>query len=194
MALAEGIWWTRKSRIQAEKRLLATAFQSQLLLFWYSLCSVAVSIYYLRFDPTSEYVTIAWLILSVLVFAVAGFIGSLKFKERAGLIKECYETLQVLHERLTSGSIGEDDAQQEYRKILAVCENHKEQDFIVALCDAYLQNTSPDKSAQTLDKTPNWYLWLMYAFYRSRAFFVYAALYLLPVILFLLAELRNGGV
>jgi hypothetical protein len=34
--LLDKIWWTKKSKIEAEKRLLANAFQAQILLLWYS--------------------------------------------------------------------------------------------------------------------------------------------------------------
>jgi hypothetical protein len=39
--LLDKIWWTKKSKIEAEKRLLANAFQAQILLLWYSFVSVA---------------------------------------------------------------------------------------------------------------------------------------------------------
>ncbi|MGS0676985.1 SLATT domain-containing protein [Shewanella sp. 125m-1] len=96
MALSSDIWWTRKARIRAEKRLLSNAFQSQLLLLWYSLFSVAVSIYYLN-NTQSKLGATYWVVYSVLVLVMSCFINGLSFKERAGLIKECYIGLKSLH-------------------------------------------------------------------------------------------------
>ncbi|TOE66105.1 hypothetical protein CGJ38_24225, partial [Vibrio parahaemolyticus] len=72
--LSNGIWWTRQTRIRTERRLLSNAFHSQVILFWYSFYSVAVSIHYL--DTTSDpNVNKYWLIYSVLVLVVSGFIN-----------------------------------------------------------------------------------------------------------------------
>ncbi len=48
MAFSDNIWWTKKARIEAEKRLLMYSFQSQVLLLWYSFSGVAASIYHLK--------------------------------------------------------------------------------------------------------------------------------------------------
>ncbi|MBL0531363.1 SLATT domain-containing protein [Aeromonas caviae] len=98
MALADNIWWTRKARIQTEKRLLSNAFQSQILLLWYSFFSVSVSIYYLK-NPQNGIESISWVVYSVLLLCISGFINGLSFKERASLVKECYESLNsIIHQ------------------------------------------------------------------------------------------------
>jgi hypothetical protein len=120
-SLANSIWITRKARIQAEKRLLANAVHSQAILFWYSFISVAISIYYLKFNPSSEYASISWVIFSVLVLCVSCFINGFKFESRAGLIKECYETLGELQQRAKVAEANAPESEiriisQEYKK------------------------------------------------------------------------------
>ena len=143
MAFSDNIWWTRKARIQAEKRLLHNSFQSQLLLLWYSFCGVAVAIYHLKASDSSaiaELGGVAWVVYSVLALCMSGFINGLSFKERAGLIKECYETLNTLYLKakeveceVPNRSFSKVDIINEFNQILGVCENHKDVDYYKAL-------------------------------------------------------------
>ena len=96
MAFSDNVWWTRKARIQLEKRLLSYFFHSQLLLFWYSLVGVVASIYYVKFQPNSEVAGVSWIIYSVMLLCISIFIGSSSFKSRADKVKKCYETLNTL--------------------------------------------------------------------------------------------------
>jgi len=71
MAFADNVWWTRKARIQTEKRLLSNALQSQVLLLWYSFSGVAVSIYYLKATASNQDLAgVAWVVYSVLVLSI----------------------------------------------------------------------------------------------------------------------------
>ncbi len=94
--LSNGIWWTRQTRIRTERRLLSNAFHSQVILFWYSFYSVAISIHYLN-TTSDPNVNKYWLIYSVLVLVVSGFINGLSYKERAASVKENYEYLKTLY-------------------------------------------------------------------------------------------------
>jgi hypothetical protein len=129
MAFSDNVWWTRKARIQTERRLLSNAFQSQVLLLWYSFSSVAAAIYYLKFDgnnSNSELCGIAWVIFSVLSLCIAGFVNGLSSKERAGLIKDCYETLNGIYHKSKSEDADIEKLNNDYYQILKVCENHTE--------------------------------------------------------------------
>jgi hypothetical protein len=191
VAFADKVWWTRKSRIETEKRLLSNAFQAQLVLLWYSFCSVAASIYYLQFSARTEYAAVAWLVLSILVLAISGFINGLSFKERAALIKECYETLQRMYERLQNNALSEEDAEAEYAQVLGVCENHTERDYYMAMCHTYLANKSKDDPTGGLDRIPNDYIWFMFTVYKIRSFLFLSLLYLFPLILFFIIEVHS---
>ena len=178
MNIESNIWWTRKSRIQAEKRLLENAFQAQLLQLWYSLASASIAIYYLQFQPNSELSGVAWVIFSVLALAMSGFVSGLSFKERASLIKECYETLNSLYHRLKNDK-NEKEALKEYNQVIGVCENHKDVDYYRALCDEYL-NSDPEK----LDRKPTRYMWCVVVLSLVRRFFILAIFYSLPAVIF----------
>jgi len=191
MALSDNIWWTRKARIQTEKRLLSSAFQAQILLLWYSFCSVAAAIYYLKFNVQSEYAGVAWVVFSVLVLCISGFINGLGYKERAALVKDSYEALNGLYQRAKENSGSTTELANEYEGILSVCENHADIDYQLALCDTYLSHNNPDDSDNGLDRKPTKYVWALVVAYHVKRLLLLSGLYILPVILFLLMELCN---
>ncbi len=123
MALADNIWWTRKARIQTEKRLLSNSFHSQVILLWYSFFSVAVSVYYLK-NPQNGIEAISWVVYSVLVLCISGFINGLSFKERANLIKECYESLNSIMHQASKPNADLANLSTTYESKLNACENH----------------------------------------------------------------------
>jgi hypothetical protein len=200
MAFSDNIWWTRKSRIQAEKRLLANAFQAQVILLWYSFAAVAASVYYLKFDSSDNDMSgIAWVVYSVLVLCISGFINGLSFKERSGLIKECYETLNDVYQKVKHfesekpGSSTIEVLSGEYDQILNVCENHLTIDYYRALCEAYLTQSPPSKTALEdsmtgLDKIPTKYIWWCVLWYSAKRWLMIALFYILPIAIFILLE------
>ncbi|WP_238690819.1 SLATT domain-containing protein [Vibrio cholerae] len=141
MALADNIWWTRKARIQTEKRLLSNSFHSQVILLWYSFFSVAVSVYYLK-NPQNGIEAISWVVYSVLVLCISGFINGLSFKERANLIKECYESLNSIMHQASKPNADLANLSTTYESKLNACENHTDKDFAIALCQEYWASTS----------------------------------------------------
>lgn len=204
MAFSDSIWWTRKSKIHAEKRILSNAFQAQALLVWYSFFGVAASIYYLKFESSESDISgISWVIYSVLVLCVSGFINGLSFKERAGLIKECYETLNDIYQRVRKFESGNPQnlsfevLSAEYEQILGVCENHLTIDYYQALCEAHLTTSQPktkgekertELHSRRLDREPTKYIWFCVIWYKSKRFLMIALFYLLPVTIFFLLE------
>lgn len=194
MAFSDSVWWTRKSRIQAEKRLIANALQSQILLLWYSFSAVATSIYYMQLDSSESALSgITWVVYSVLVLCISGFINGLSFKERAGLIKECYETLNGFYHKARANNDDIDQLVAEYDQIMGVCENHTDKDYYLALCITHVTQAGVVDS-QTglkpdLDRCPTWYHWVSIAMWTARRFVMLSILYLLPILLFMGLEL-----
>lgn len=184
---ADNIWWTRKARIQAEKRLLANAFQAQLLLIWYSFLSAAVSIYYLK-TTASNVANVSWVAFSVLIFSISGFINGLSYKERANLIKECYESLQDLYTKASKKNANLEEISIRYQEILKTCENHEDIDFNIALCDTYLSHPSPKHHRRGLTKHPTCFIWVKVGFYYVKRCIALAILYLLPLGMFIAIE------
>lgn len=185
---ADNIWWTRKSRIQAEKRLLANAFQAQLLLIWYSFLSAAVSVYYLKVTA-SNFANISWVAFSVLILSISGFINGLSYKERANLIKECYENLQELYTKAKAADADLIKINIRYQEILKSCEIHEDIDYCITLCDSYLSHPSPKHHRRGLSKHPTCFIWIKVIFYYTKRFTALAILYLLPIAIFCAMEM-----
>lgn len=191
MAFKDNVWWTRKARIQAERRLLSNAFQSQLLMLWYSFCGVAASIYYLKIDnssPNNELPGIIWVVYSVLILCMSGFITGLSFKERAGLIKECYEALNTFYQKAKTDNADIGAISKEYEQILGLCENHTDYDYYLALCIEYVTCPTPTdpktKLKEGLDRRPTWYHWVSISYWIFKKYLLLTVLYFLPIILF----------
>ena len=197
MAFSDDIWWTRKAKIQTEKRLLASAYQSQLIMLWYAFFGVAVSIYYLKFNTSSEYANVAWVIYSVLSLTMSGFLTGRSFKERSSQIKECYEALKgVQHKAKSLENSESSDADSwnsvhdEYERLLGLCENHTDSDMVQALCVEHLYaHGKPDEETglkPDMTKCPTNYHWFI--FFRN--IFVQAVnfivMFLLPIAIFLI--------
>ena len=195
MAFSDNVWWTRKAKIQAEKRLLSNAFQSQIVLLWYSFSGVAASIYYLKFNASgagTDLSGIMWVIYSVLVLCVSGFINGLSFKERAVLIKENYETLTSIYHKAKADNADIKQLISEYSQVLNACENHKDRDYYLALCVEHLKvygNVDPKTGCKNgLDRCPTTYHWLCVAISSLGRISVLLVLYVLPIALFFLLE------
>jgi hypothetical protein len=195
MAFSDNVWWTRKARIQAEKRLLSNAFQSQLLLLWYSFFGVAVSVFYLKFTPSvgqEDLAGISWIVYSVLVLSMSGFIAGLSFKERAGLIKESYETLNTFYHKSKEDDADIEQISAEYEQIMGLCENHTDYDYYLALCLEHVTNNkivdSETGCKEGLDRCPTWYHWLSITWWLSKRYVLLTMLYLLPVALLIAIE------
>jgi len=195
MAFSDNVWWTRKARIQTEKRLLSNAFQAQLLLLWYSFSSVASAVYYLQIDGSSSnqgLAGITWVVFSVLILCISGFINGLSFKERAGLIKECYETLNSFYQKSKNQQPDIDTLSSEYDQILGVCENHSERDYYQALCIEHVtKHGKVDKNTglkEGLDRCPTWYHWSCLVIWSLRSLLMLTFLYALPILLIIALE------
>lgn len=180
------IWWTRRIRIQTEKRLLSNARHSQVLLLWYSFFTVALAVYHLTALPGLNDLNVMWVVFSILVLVMSGYIQGLSYTERAALVKLCYENLQAL---LLKANGVNDDAkeklQKEYQEILDSCENHTVDDFYEAICVEYL--TSSDKSKLTKRPTP--YIWACFLAIRFRHYLLILFLYSLPIAILAALEL-----
>ena len=157
------------------------------------------SIYYLTSEDESQLATVAWLALSILALTASLFVTTLRFSERASLLKECYETLQELQERYQNDEVDETYVISEYKRIRGLSENHTESDFINAVCSTTLLATpqndhsklarsQQDSDVSDSSKRPPKYMWLLFWLDKLRKLIVVAALYSLPVLLFVCIE------
>jgi len=173
MALSDTIWWTKKARIKAEKRLLFNDISSQIILLWYSLFTVCVSIFELKEPSTNGYFAVIMVSLSVLILCASLFIGNRNFKERAMLLKQCYEQLSEVEAKTRQNDADINILGTEYQNILSVSENHSEIDFKYALVSEYLNSHDPKKD---LTRTPTKYnvfeviLYVLYSYLKLLIF------------------------
>jgi len=174
---SDRIWWTRKAKIKAERRLLNLDYYSQFLLLWYSSFLVCYSIYTLV-KPADKNESVIMVALSVLILVITLFINNMNYKGRAMLIKQCYEKLSVIH---TASKQNQDFASldTEYQNILGASENHLERDFIKAIVDEYF-NT---KEKSLLTKVPSVWHIIQVWFYLIRNVLAFLLLFIFPLII-----------
>jgi len=136
--LNDRIWFTRIARIYSEKRLLRNGLHSQLLLMFYAVYSIALSVTQLKYKPIpDDAADVFGIILSVILFGLTFHMSSRGFPARAQRFKENYTHLQVLSGRLDVAECQADSTelqkvieyvQAEYSTAIANCENHTTMD------------------------------------------------------------------
>ncbi|WP_179403449.1 SLATT domain-containing protein [Burkholderia guangdongensis] len=143
-ALYNRIWFTRKARIQSEKRLLQNDFHAQLMLQLFSAYSIGLSIYLLKFHAarlSDDAANVTLIVVSVLLFGIAPYISARNFKGRAEEFKTVYVKLQTLLDDLNridwtssieSAHLEYEMVEKEYARTLASSENHLEIDDAVS--------------------------------------------------------------
>jgi hypothetical protein len=148
-ALYDKVWFTRKSWIHAEKRLLQNEHHTQLLMVAYSAYTTCLSVILLKFAPTLEstqdVLETGMAVLSIILLALSLYLNSKSFKDRAGRFKVGYHDLQSIEaEVLAACSASTPDMQRmlcialadRYNKVLRDVENHDEVDDICARISA----------------------------------------------------------
>lgn len=188
MQLHEKIWWTRKSRIHTEKRLLSNDIHTQIILLWYAFFSVAVSIYYLVKASNSDIAPGIWVILSVFSLVASSYVSALNLKGRAALIKECYERLDTLYHIAKSESNNKEKLetlQREYNEILGLCENHSDFDYRSARCEMHFSGR------KDLDPEISKYDIAIWILHHIRRTLLLLGIYLSPPVILLYLEAAN---
>ena len=141
-----------------KKRLLSNHFQAQVVLLYYSFFSTCIAIYYLKFDNANDLANVSWLSFSILTMIASIFISTLRYKERADSVKQCYESLTSIYSRIhQETSLSELYAiEDKYNYTCSLCENHSSSDYSAAIISEYSKN---DKNGrQRLSKKPTCHL------------------------------------
>lgn len=159
--LADRIFWSKKSRVQAEKRLRSNDLASQILLLWYSVFTVCISIFELTSPSEQSQFPTIMVILSVLILCTSLFVGNRNFKDRSMILKQSYESLGSLESKcfeLDKLTVDRDKTEliavitDGYSRALAISENHNDNDFKNALIQEYI-NTAPPRTKLTRKPT-----------------------------------------
>ncbi|MDH0356352.1 SLATT domain-containing protein [Morganella sp. GD04133] len=185
-SLSDKVWWTKKAKIKAERRLLNLDYYSQFLLLWYSLFLVCYSIYALVNPTENNNESVIMVALSVLVLVITLYNSNMDYKGRAMLIKKCYEELSIIEMELLAG-VGVVELNKKYQSILNTTENHLERDFIKAMVDEYDNTSDKDK----LTRTPILWHRVQVYFYIIRNILMFILLFISPiVVLFFLRGMK----
>lgn len=131
--LSDRIWVTRKARINTERRLLRNSLLSEILLAYYSLFVVVLSIW--NFTRPNEIINLLLLSASVVVLVLSVFLSSQRFRERALAMRNCYVRLGELQGRAKTSEDEHNKTEldvidQLYRELLISSENHTETDYL----------------------------------------------------------------
>lgn len=181
--LADDMWFTRKARIHAEKRLLSNEMHSQFLLVAYSIYSIALSVLLLKFKVLSDdFANVFSVILSVTLLALSLTITSRSFKDRALSFRTNYTKIHALlldfkRAHWTSIHAEKQDifrsTLEKYTLLLNDIENHLEIDDICArVCIKDLESRQVTKTEKVMA--------FVYQLRRCSAFFL---LYTMPFLI-----------
>jgi len=177
MSLDNNIWWSKKSKIHQETRLLKYELHSQLLLIWYSLFTLGASI--LTASPDNSLNIIInpnlLIIFSILTLVMSCFVTSLNFKERIIKIKNCYENLVAI-------DTNQPNASKLYSNILRQCENHSEIDYLSAKFNE-IYSTKSELREEKIDKILTRYELFKYFRNLISYYIKLLLLYALPILI-----------
>lgn len=179
--MEDQVWWTRKARINAEKRLLENQKKIDYLLLWYSLSAVFVSIWqiYSPADSNQPFSSMIFTCFSVFILALSLLNGNCKFSGRAAQFKDNYIALQRLYYKIKESNSLENQNHQEYEKLLNVSENHEEIDYLRSLIWEWINTTDKSK----LTRLPQKHHFIIYSFYKIKRYILLLFLFLLPIVL-----------
>ena len=128
------IYITSKARMEAEARLKHLDITSQILVGWYSLCIIAISLLDLSESYRVEDVGIFTAILSIGVLSTSIFLPGQNFAVRAKNHRECYLLLQAIYR---SNDLP-DGKMKEYAAVLLKFENHRQCDHDKVLFESFV--------------------------------------------------------
>lgn len=136
--LKQKIWITRKSRINAEKRLINQEKLIQYLNIWYAITLSGISLYSLVYD-VGKNISIISVILSFGITISLIYFSNQNWSIRAENMKRNYINLQSIYLELDSEEDIDNkklkEFQNKYIEILNSCENHKEIDYYEVMKD-----------------------------------------------------------
>lgn len=135
-AILNRIYNTKKARMNSEARLIENSKFYQIVIIYYSLFTIGISIYTL-IDPSKSNISAISIITSIAVLSVSIYISAQEYSKRALLFNYNYNQLGKLEDELYSLKhksepfIGEDISKinQKYQEALINQENHIYKDY-----------------------------------------------------------------
>ncbi|WP_072033989.1 SLATT domain-containing protein [Rahnella aquatilis] len=134
--LSDSIWFTFKARMIAYERLKSNEFHSQMILVWYTLILVVISIVLLKNENFfGDNIDLYSAIFSVVILVVSLIVSNQDFRGRSIHMRANYLELQELYRSIYLGNSDGthiDDFESEYAKILSGSENHSRFDDLIS--------------------------------------------------------------
>lgn len=138
----EKIYITYKTRMTTEARLRRTSRLSNILLAWYSVVLIALSLA----DLTGQYQIYRFSLISSAIsvgtLALSLFLYGEKYNERADQFRDCYLKLQ----RIYQSSDTTDDKMKNYYDVLDFYENQTSDDYDEMVFDAVIRGQKLENS------------------------------------------------
>jgi len=159
----DNIWLTSKTRMHAERRFKKYNLISHMLLSYYALLLITLSIFS---DTIATSIPISKinLALSAAIFGASLVVHGFKFGETAQLHRECYLRLQ----RLISLEDDEQKLNEKYHEIIVGYPNHSARDFDDLIFERVFIKKEPLHNAEGAIQMTSWMLvdkglrWLMF--------------------------------
>lgn len=152
------LWFTKKSRMEAESRVLRNDKISNIIINYYTLLVLSVSIYTMIWE--SQIGVVLTTIVSVGLFGISNYMNSMNYKENAFKYRESYLRLSKIETKLDNlilkltsreEKLSEfNRIKEEYDNILELSYNHSEIDYIVVVIQS-------DRCNKDYIQKYNWY-------------------------------------
>lgn len=131
MAYSDSVWKTRKLRINTSERLKRNDLISQILIVYYSLFIIIITIVDMQNDNLNfEVLT---LILSILILVVSTFIFAMNYKARSLILQTSYVKMDKIYREMKKKEENKEDTtdlENQYNTIVELTENHSNCDFL----------------------------------------------------------------
>lgn len=131
MAYSDSVWKTRKSRINTSERLKRNDLISQILIVYYSLFIIIITIVDIQNKELNfEVLT---LILSILILVVSTFILAMNYKARSLILQTSYIKMDKIYREMKRKEENKEDTtdlENQYNTIVELTENHSNCDFL----------------------------------------------------------------
>ena len=152
------VWVTKKARMEAENRVLRNDRMANVIINYYNLLVLSVSIYTLIWE--SKIGVVLTTIVSVGLFGISNYINSMNYKESAFKYRESYLRLSKIETKLDNlilklaskeEKLSEfNKIKEEYDNILELSYNHSEIDYTVVAIQS-------DRCNKDYIQKYNWY-------------------------------------
>lgn len=175
-ALSNRVWFTRKARIYASERLLSYNSHSQIILIYYSLVNVALSIAMLTgSNPFGDQSASMLVMMSIGILVISLVVSNVDFKGRALKFKDNYINLQRLYEKCHAANLQQiEDLKDTYVELLKETENHKSIDDMCFRVSERKNLTSRIPCWQEIAQVYLYYIfrWFVFLFLYASPFLV----------------------